>query len=73
MLKKMDNILNYVIVGVVVSMITMFGTAVVKNSNYVTFDKDTIEEFVEENKCKEIVIEGFDESANTIIYHKVEK
>jgi hypothetical protein len=73
MLKKMDKILNYVIVGAVVCIITMSGTAMVINNNYVKLYRDTIKEFVDENKDEEIVIEGYDESTNLIHYHKVEK
>jgi hypothetical protein len=73
MLKKMDKILNYVIVGAVVCIITMIGTAMVINNNYVKLYRDTIKEFVDENKDEEIVIEGYDESTNLIHYHKVEK
>jgi signal transduction histidine kinase len=73
MLKKMDKILNYVIVGAVVCIITMIGTAMAINNNYVKLYRDTIKEFVDENKDEEIVIEGYDESTNLIHYHKVEK
>ena len=73
MLKFISKIENYIIVGAVVCIITMFGTAVVINSNYVKLYRDTIKEFVNENKDKEIVIEKYDESTNLIYYHKVEK
>lgn len=73
MLEIISKIENYIIVGAVVCIITMFGTAVVINSNYVKLYRDTIKEFVEENKDKEIVIEEYDESTNIIHYHKVEK
>lgn len=73
MLEFISKIENYIIVGAVVCIITMFGTAVVINSNYVKLYRDTIKEFVEENEDKEIVIEGYDESTNVIIYHEVEK
>lgn len=73
MVKIMDEILSYVIVGAVVCIITMFVTGVAMNNNYVKLYRDTIKEFVDENKDKEIVIEGYDESTNLIYYHKVEK
>lgn len=73
MLEFINKIENYIIVGAVVFIITMFGTAVVINSNYVELYRGTIKEFVDENEDKEIVIEGYDESTNVIIYHEVEK
>lgn len=73
MLEFINKIENYIIVGAVVCIITMFGTAVIINNNYVKLYRNTIEEFVDENENKEIVIEGYDESTNVIIYHEVEK
>ena len=73
MLEFISKIENYIIVGAVVFIITMFGTALVIDNNYTKLYRDTIKEFVDENKDKEIVIEKYDESTNLIHYHKVEK
>ena len=72
MLKKIDKIMNYVIVGAICVIITMLFTTMLVGNKVGEAYTDDMNSFVEEVENETIVIEGVD-SLNRIHYHKVDK